>query len=242
MTMRMLTMLAAAGCCLLPVAPAFAQAACDRGDLETMVRNYLAAQTSGEPLKVPFADFTQLIEQGEIGSMSGGILSTPLRIELSRSLYDVPTCTTFTELVVTDPAHPYVVVARLQYAGRDNPIAADRVNDVELVVADADDAPFDAAATLRRLRSEGWDAIPAAARTARPALIAAADAYLDALGERPAERRYVVDDGLGAVAVISRVGADQLPVSHLFRVEQGRARLVHAVGICRAGKCAATGG
>ncbi|MDB5690595.1 MAG: hypothetical protein JWL91_2471 [Sphingomonas bacterium] len=256
-------------------APAAAQQAqCDRSDLQQVVDKYIAAQTNGEPLRIPFGDFTQYTEQGELGSMSLGILSTPVKIDFHRSLLDLATCTTFTEVVVADPAHPYVVAAKLQYAGKFSPIAAERVNDIEFVVTDKDDRQFDAARTLQHARAEKWDAIPAADRADRPALIAVANAYLDAIGGtggaipwaancarldggvhtvaaaggagcgtglptgvKTADRRFVVDEAIGAVAVLMQVGEEKVPGAQLFRIEKGQIRYVHAMTVCRQGKC-----
>lgn len=266
--------LAAAAAASFAVPAAAQQAQCDRADLQGVVDKYLAAQASGEPLRIPFGDFTQYTEQGELGSMSLGILSTPVKVDLHRSLLDLATCTTLTEVVVADPAHPYVVAAKLQYAGKFNPIAAERVNDVEFVVTDKDDRQFDAAKTLQQAKAEKWDEIPAADRATRPALIAIANAYLDAIGGaggaipwaancarldggirtvaaaggagcgaglptgvKTAERRFVVDDAIGAVAVLMQVGEEKVPGVQLFRIEKGQIRYVHAMTVCRDGKC-----
>jgi hypothetical protein len=259
---------------LFAAAPAFAQQAqCDRTDLQGVVDKYVAAQTSGEPLRIPFGDFTQYTEQGQLGSMSLGILSTPVKIDFQRSLLDLATCTTFTEVVVADPAHPYVVGAKLQYAGKFNPIAAERVNDVEFIVTDKGDRQFDGAKTLQYAKAEKWAEIPAADRETRTALIAVANGYIDALaagsgtvpwaaecarlegavyttatggagcstgmpkGAKIAERRYVVDDAIGAVAVLMLVGEAKLPDVHIFRIEKGRIRYVHAMTVCKDGDC-----
>lgn len=259
----------------LAAAPASAQAVCDRNDLQGAVKSYLAAQTGGDPLKIPLADFTQITEQGEIGSMSTGILSTPIKIDSARSLLDVQTCTTFTEVIAADPAHPYVIGTRLQYAGRFNPIAAERINDLEFIVTDKGDWQFDAAKTLGFAKAEDWTEIATAARDSRAILTAAANAYLDHLndvkvqvpwatdcerldggrhstaaasgggcdaglpsGVKVTERRYIVDETLGAVAVLGLIGSDQSPSVHLFRIRQGKIRYVHAMAVCKSTPCA----
>lgn len=45
-------------------------------------------------------------------------------------------------------------------------------------------------------------------------------------------RRYVVDEAIGAVDVFLDFGASKRPDSHLFRVEDGRLRYVHTVTNC----------
>jgi hypothetical protein len=272
MPKAILALAVAAAAASLSAPAAAQQAQCDRTDLNGVVDKYLAAQTNGEPLRIPFGDFTQYTEQGELGSMSSGILSTPVKIDLHRSLLDLTTCTTYSELIVADPAHPYVIGAKLQYAGKFNPIAAERVNDVEFIVTDKGDRQFDAAKALQAAKVEKWDDIPAADRAARPALIAIANAYLDAMGGaggaipwaancarldggayvtaaaggcgaglptglKTAERRFVVDEQIGAVAVLAQLGAEKLPTVQLFRIEKGQIRYVHAMTVCRDGKC-----
>jgi hypothetical protein len=256
---------------LFAAAPAFAQgAACDRSDLQGMADAYIDAQTTGVPLKIPFADFSQITEQGEIGSMSGGILSTPLKIDLHRAILDVPTCSAFVEVIVTDPAHPYVIGARLQYAGKFSPIAAERTSEAEFVVTDKDDWLFNAKKTLQYAKAENWGEIPAADRDSGATLIAAANAYLDSFSDKSVqvpwatpcarlegglytnegrcdvgipsgvkltERRYIVDETIGAVAVVLRFGDNQLPDVHSFRVEKGKIRYVHTMTVCKSENC-----
>jgi hypothetical protein len=163
----------------LASAPALAQAVCDRADLQTIVDGYIAAQTSGEISKVPLADWTQYYEQMEIGSMFSGILSKPQKIDFHRSFLDTTSCSTFTEAVVADPAHPYVIGTRLQFTGKFSPIAPSRVNEISTIVTDKDDWLFNASKTMAYSKAENWGVIPEADRDTRETLIAAANAYLD---------------------------------------------------------------
>jgi hypothetical protein len=157
---------------------------CDRTDLQKMVDGYIAAQTTGDAGKMPLADFTQYYEQNEVGSMLGGILSKPQKIDFHRSLLDVATCSTFTEVIVTDPAHPYVIGTKLQFAGRFNPIAPSRMNEINTIVTDKDDWLFNASKTLAYSKAENWGVIPEAERDSRETIIAAANAYLDSFDNK----------------------------------------------------------
>jgi hypothetical protein len=267
---------------LIAAAPSFAQGpACEREGLEAMVTSYLAAQTAGEATKIPMADWMTITEQGEIGSLATGMLSLPQKIDFSRSLYDLKTCATFTELVITDPAHPYVIGARLQNAGHFSPIAADRVNEVELTITDKDDWLFNAKKTLAFSKAEDWGVIPEADRDSREVIMAAANAYLDSFNDKTKqvpwgtpcarlegglysgkgggagagedrcdggvptgvkiiERRYVVDETIGAVAVSSLFGTNKLPDVHTFRIEKGKIRYVHTITVCKTANCGLT--
>lgn len=264
---------------LLASAPALAQEPnCTRGDLEAMVGSYIAAQTHADPLKMPLADWTQYNEQMEVGTLFGGILSKPLDIAFHRSFHDLAICTSFVEVIVTDPV-PYVIGVRLQFAGRNSAIAASRVNDLETIVTDKDDWLFNARKTLAYSKAENWGVIPEADRDSRATIVAAADAYLDLFndknvqvpwgtpcarlegglytgkgkpgeatpedvcnvgvpsGVKLAQRRYIVDESIGAVAVLLEFGSNRLPDVHSFRVEKGKIRYVHTMTVCKSENC-----
>jgi hypothetical protein len=71
---------------------------------------YLSAQTSGNPALLTETLFRNLTytEQFTPKNISSGILSKPLVISQYRSVLDEVLCTAFTEIIVTDPSHPYV--------------------------------------------------------------------------------------------------------------------------------------
>jgi hypothetical protein len=48
------------------------------------------------------------------------------------------------------------------------------------------------------------------------------------------ERKYVIDESLGAVAVFLKMGPKARPDAHIFRVESGKIRYVHTVTNCGA--------
>ena len=258
-------------------APALAQgAACDRGDLQHIVDAYLATQTAGDPIKLPLADWTQYSEQMEIGTLFGGILAQPLKIDRSMSLLDTTQCQTFTEVIVTDPAHPYVIGTRLQFSGKFNPIAPSRVNDLETIVTDKDDWLFNAKKTLAYAKGEDWGEIPEGQRDSRAVIVAAANAYLDLFNDKKVvvpwgtpcarlegglytgkgaaddrcdvgipsgvkltERKYIVDESKGAVAVLLLFGG-KAPDVHTFRIEKGKIRYVHTMTVCATLNCGLT--
>jgi hypothetical protein len=47
-----------------------------------------------------------------------------------------------------------------------------------------------------------------------------------------AERRYVIDPVVGAVAVFLKMGPSQRPDAHVFRVESGKIRYIHTITNC----------
>jgi hypothetical protein len=170
--------LALAGCALLAAAPAFAQGApCTRADLQRLTEIYLKAQTIGDPTPIPMGGWANYNEQLEMGTMSTGILSKPQKIDFSRSIYDTQGCASFTEIAITDPAHPYVLGTKLMVRG-------DTVNEFQVLVTDKDDWLFNAENTLKYSKAEKWDPIPEADRDTRETLMAAANAYLDSFNDK----------------------------------------------------------
>lgn len=256
----------------LTAAPALAQQGCTREELLQATDGYLQAQAKGDPTLVPLSGWTQYNEQFEMGTMSTGILSKPQKIDFHRTIVDTQACQTFTEIVITDPAHPYVLGVALTARGG-------RVSAIDTLVTDADDWLFNAANTLKYSKAEKWTEIPAAERDSRETIIAAADAYLNlfsdktvqvpwgspcarlegglytakgAPGEvraddtcnvgvpsdtRLVERRYIVDESLGAVSVLLVFGKNQLPDVHTFRIEKGKLRYVHTITVCKTFNC-----
>jgi hypothetical protein len=248
------------------------QAQCTRADLQAVTDRYLAAQTKGEPGEMPFTMWVQYLEQMDTANMATGIISKPQKIDFHRSIFDPASCTSFTEVIIADPAHPYVLGTRLA-------IREGKVNEIDSLVTDRDDWLFNAANTLKYSKAEKWDEIPAAQRDTRETIIAAANAYLDSFSDksikvpwgspcarlegglytakgapgvvspqdtcdvgvpsdtRLVNRRYIVDEALGAVTVLLNFGKNALPDAHTFRVEKGKIRYVHTITVCKEFNC-----
>ena len=112
-----------------------AQAACTRADLQSAVDSYLAAQRTGKADALPLAAAAKYIENTETSSFDKGILKNALKIDFSRSLLDTTICETFTEVIVTDKSHPYVLGVRTKVTNR-------KIAELETLVTDADDWLF----------------------------------------------------------------------------------------------------
>jgi len=56
-------------------------------------------------------------------------------------------------------------------------------------------------------------------------------------GMKITNRRFVVDPDIGAVVVLSRFSNNELPDSHLFRLENGKIRYVHTLTVCTIPGC-----
>jgi hypothetical protein len=241
--------------------PSFAQGNCTRADLQAAVDGYLAAQKSGNPAALPLATGARYIENTAAASMDKSIVKSALKIDFSRSILDTAICETFTEVIVTDKSHPYVLGVRTKVANK-------KIAELETLVTDADDWLFNADNYLKYSPAENWNPIPAASRDSRQALIAAATAYFDVMddnsvkvpwgtpcnrleggirtgrglpddscnvgvpsGMKLTNRRFIADPELGAVVGFIRWPSG-VPDSHLFRVENGKLRFVHSLTVC----------
>ncbi|MEO6340581.1 MAG: hypothetical protein ABIO39_11115, partial [Caulobacteraceae bacterium] len=126
----------------------------------------------GEPARMSLAKPLKYIENRKDVDLKAGIVSTPQKIDFHRSLLDTQTCETFSEVIITDPAHPYVLGVHLKVAGG-------KVAEIDNIVTDSDDWLFAPARTLKFTTAENWAVLPKAARSDRATLIAAANAYFD---------------------------------------------------------------
>jgi hypothetical protein len=100
-----------------------------------------------------------------------------MKIDFHRSLIDTATCQTFTEVIVTDKAKPYVLGTRLR-------VNRDKIAEIEIIWETTGHWLFNADAYLKYSSTEKWDTIPADKRDTRGTLVAAAGAYLDAFLEQ----------------------------------------------------------
>jgi len=159
------------------VAPAVVSAACDRAALVEVANRYVAAQSLAEIRYLRnLAANTTYIENGKPANITSGILSKALKIDHRRSIYDSLQCASYTELIITDKSHPYVIGTQIYLTGNNATLA---ITKMETLVTDQDDWLFNATHTLHYALQENWEPIPAEKRDSRQTIQAAADAYLD---------------------------------------------------------------
>jgi len=154
-----------------------AETKCTRPDLQSKVDKYLDALQKGIPSLMPLATGAKYVENRKEIPFGKGIWQTALDINFHRSLLDVETCQTFTEIIHTSGSHPYVIGTRLKIDG-------DRISEVEALVTDSNDWLFNAQNYLKYSSQEKWDILPTAQRTDRQTLIKAADAYFNVFSDR----------------------------------------------------------
>jgi hypothetical protein len=243
-----------------------AQVSCSREGLLRAADLYLAAQRTGDTSMLPLAAGLGYFENHAAAALDTGVVKTAMKIDHTRSLVDVPTCQTFTEVIVASKERPYVLGTRLR-------VNRDKIAELEILWTTTGYWLFNADAYLKWSSSEKWDVIPANQRDSRAVLVAAANAYLDAFlegkkdlvpwgypcnrteggahtgngspmdscdvgvpaGVNIANRRFVVDETIGAVVVYCTFGAagpnggSGAPDTHLFRIENGKLRYVHTL-------------
>ena len=147
---------------LIPTA-GFAQISCSREGLRRAVDLYIAAQSKGDTSDLPLAAGIGYMENVAPFDINKGLIKTPMKIDQHRSLLDTASCQTFTEVIVTDKAHPYVFDTRLR-------VNHDKIAEIEIIWETIGYWLFNADAYLEFSSAEKWDTIPANKRdTARHA-------------------------------------------------------------------------
>ena len=166
----------ALGAMLAPVL-SHAEVSCTREGLQQAVDLYLTAQTRGDISGLPLAKGIGYWENIAPADIHTGFITKPMKIDHERSLLDPATCQTFTEVIVTDKAAPYVFGTRLR-------VNHDKIAEVEILWTTTGYWLFDADAYLKHSSAENWGPVPRGQRESRDTLVAAANAYLDAFLEK----------------------------------------------------------
>lgn len=144
----------------------------DRAMLKAAVDSYIAAQESGDVSKMSLAPQAAFTENMSRTTKDKGLWNTALPIAFHRSLYDVSRCKTFTEVIVTEGGHPYVIGTRLTV---DN----GKIVAIDSLVTDEGDWLFNAGNYLKYSKAEDWPVLPLDDRISRQDMIDAANQYFD---------------------------------------------------------------
>ena len=182
---QVLTWVVLSGALLAPAA-GFAQAGCTRDGLQAATDLYIAAQTKGDPSGMPLAQGLAYMENQQVADIKSGVIQKPLKIDFHRTLIDSTTCQTFTEVIVTDKSHPYVVGTRLR-------VNHDKIVEIESMVTQEGDWLFNADNYMKWSPGEDWGVIPTGQRDTRATLVSR--------GECLPGRFPGTEDGCGAVGL-----------------------------------------
>jgi hypothetical protein len=164
------------GVLLVPTA-GFAQVSCTREGLQKAIDLYIAAQTKGDTTGLPMATGMGYMENVAPFNIANGLIKTPMKINLQRSLIDTATCQTVTEVIVTDKEKPYVFDTRIR-------VNHDKIAEIEIIWSTTGYWGFNVDNYMRYSSEEKWDVIPVNKRDTRDTLVAAGNAYLDAFLEQ----------------------------------------------------------
>ncbi len=148
------------------------KACCTRAMLQAAVDSYLAAQTSGDITKMALASYVKYSENMEPIAKEKGLWNIALPIAFSRSYLDPDICKSFTEIIVTEGGHPYVIGTRLT-------VEYGKISEIDSLVTDKDDWLFNAEKYLKYSQIEDWGVLPPGKRSSRSHLIQAGNSYLD---------------------------------------------------------------
>ena len=160
-----------------PLAQQTPRPTCTRESLQVAADSYLAAQTTGNRTKMQLAEKVKYLENMIEVQAGDGMWNVSLPIAFSRSFLDKDRCRTFSEVIVTERGHPYVIGTRLSV---DN----GKITAIDSLVTDKGDWLFNATAYLKYSRAEDWSAPKAAARVSGQELINAANSYLDLFSDK----------------------------------------------------------
>ncbi len=164
---------------LVPAGVALAQArpTCTRQSLQSAVDSYLAAQKAGDRTKMALGEKVKYLENMSEVAADKGMWNSALPIALSRSFLDKDRCRTFSEVIVTQGGHPYVIGTRLSV---DN----GKITGIDSLVSDQGDWLFNANAYLKYSSKEDWTAPRAGTHASMQELINAANSYLDLFSDK----------------------------------------------------------
>lgn len=150
---------------------------CTRAGLQTAVDNYIAAQGAGNLSKMFLASQVKYVENMTEIKKEQGLWNTPLPIAFHRSILDVDSCRTFTEVIVTEGAAPYVLGTRLK-------VEDGKISEIDSMVTKKGDWLFNANNYLKYSQAEDWRVLNANERVDRQALINAGNAYFDHFSDK----------------------------------------------------------
>jgi hypothetical protein len=155
-------------------------AECTRESLLSTANTYLSAQLSGSITSLPLST-TNLTykENNKVMDIKKGILLSPLKISFNRSTADVVSCASYTNLIVTSAAKPYVISTQIRHAMNSNGTTGGEVEIIDSIVATTKDLFFNATLTRTYLEKEDWGILAVQGRVGREELKRIGDAYLD---------------------------------------------------------------
>ena len=160
-----------------PYAPLQDRPTCTRDELKAASAAYVEAQRRGDISALPLDENARFLENMADVQRGAGLWNTALPIANAMSFHDDKRCKTFTEIIVTEGGHPYVIGTRLY-------LHEGKVIRVDSLVTDRGDWLFNANAFLKYTRAEDWSPTGKYQKTAPAEMIRGANAYLDGFADK----------------------------------------------------------
>ena len=166
-----------AGAPVSPYAPLVDKPTCTRAELVAAADAYVAGQRKGDISGLPLDPKARFLENMANVDKDKGLWNTALKIDQSRSFHDTKRCKSFTEVIVTDATHPYVIGTRLY-------MDKGKIIRVDSLVTDKGDWLFNATAYLKFSKDESWAPVLKYQHTEQAEMIRGANAYLDFFSDK----------------------------------------------------------
>lgn len=152
------------------------QIECTRAALIAAADAYVAAQTAGklDALQTFLSKNWTYQENNKVVDSTAGVLVKSLKLDHRRTNIDTGLCASFTELIATDAANPYVIGTQIHHNTDDLKIQL-----IDSVASTTNSWAFNASKTLSYLVKEKWDPIPESKWDSRAVIQAAGNIYMD---------------------------------------------------------------
>ena len=160
-----------------PFAPLIDRPSCTSAELKAATDAYVEAQRKGDVSGMALDPKAHFLENMATVEKGAGLWNTRLPVANAISFHDTKRCKTFTQIIVTEGATPYVIGTRLYLNGG-------KIIRVDSLVTHKGDWLFNANAYLKYSTKEDWGSIPAAERTPDGEMMRGADAYLSSFNDK----------------------------------------------------------
>lgn len=160
-----------------PYAPLQDRPTCTRDELKAATAAYVEAQRTGNIGRLPLHEKVHFLTNMKSVERSAGLWNTALPVASALNFHDDKRCKTFTEIVVTEGAKPYVIGTRLY-------MHQGKVIRVDSLVTEPGHWLFNANAFLKYTKQENWEPLHAYQRTPASEMIRGANAYLDGFADK----------------------------------------------------------
>jgi hypothetical protein len=147
---------------------------CTRSHLQSVASQYVDLMATGQHDRFENLAYSmKYIENNKTANILNGTPAFGMAMDSNRSIYDTTQCKTFTEIIVTDPLHSYVIHTQMTLDNEGDVVLIDSI------VTDKGDWAFNATGYKYWNGQEHWEPILENKRSSRDIIKAAGDAYAD---------------------------------------------------------------